>query len=402
MANDITISKGYTILMFGQKPFSLDFRTRSGQFLKYLNLDLRIDSILYINPYFCSITLLSLLKNLILNILSFSIFVSIKEVKKYPKIKILNILNFKRLNFLKKYFYHLLLEVLNRNESPNKEKTIVWLYNPAEYEIFDLFPEAIKIFDTIDNWEEMNFDPKKYKWYNQQAISEGYRKLGAIDGMIIISNGKEMTEFYCRNGVEKNKIIEISNGIDTNLFSVKNINKEGIPKDLKRCKHPIIGYVGILQERFDLTLFKFLVENNPEYSFVIIGKIKQFRNFKFNINSPNLFMLGLKPYSEIPHYIYNFDICIIPHKIDSMTNYMNPMKIYEYLAMDKPVVTTSIGGIEEVSQYCLVAHDYGEFNTMLKNAISIGVHRFSEEKLRNISWETKANILMDFISEQYD
>jgi len=388
----------YTLIMFGQLAWSKlvksDFRTRNGQMLKYLNKDARIDRIIYINPYFYSVKVLSLLKNIVIN-LSMSLFspvIGLKKIKNYPKITVLNPFNLKRFLILKKYFFRILMKFLDKEIICQEENILLWGYNPAEYEIFDLFPIAKKVFDTVDNWVEMDLDNP---WYDKSKMVKGYQEICLREDIIIISNGRAMTEYYSKIRGNKTSILEIPNGINTEVFSPQKYEKADIPKELINCKRPIIGYVGVVQERFDLELFQCLLKDNPDYTFVIVGPIISFRNFKFNINAPNLFYLGPKRYSEIPRYIYSFDVCIIPHKVDNMTTYMNPMKIYEYLAMGKPVVTNPLSGIDDVAQYCNIAEDYNSFNDMIKKSPRIDKRYISNIILKNYSWKKKVSSILN-------
>ena len=53
-------------------------------------------------------------------------------------------------------------------------------------------------------------------------------------------------------------------------------------------------------------------------------------------------MVGTKPYETLPSYLANIDVCLIPFKINQITLASNPIKMYEYLAAGKPVVSTAL------------------------------------------------------------
>jgi glycosyltransferase involved in cell wall biosynthesis len=57
---------------------------------------------------------------------------------------------------------------------------------------------------------------------------------------------------------------------------------------------------------------------------------------------PNIFLLGVKPYSLLPYYLSCMDVCLIPFTINKLTLAANPVKLYEYLAAGKPVVSTEL------------------------------------------------------------
>ena len=398
MANDK--NKKYTVLMFGHHTWSKlinsSFKGRNAQMLKALNKDDRIKNIVFINPYFYSGTILSLIKKLLINIVKspFSPIINLKNTSDYQKIAVLDILHLKYFHGLKKYFFKIFKNQLRKAVNNNEENLIIWLYNPAEYEIFDLFPRALKIFDSGDNWMELNMDKRIHPWYKRSDMTEGYKKICSNPVILTIACAKEMAGFFLNLRKKDINILEVPSGIDRDLFSMSSIRNGDMPSELKGARRPIIGYVGVIQERFDMDLFKFLLNANPDYTFVVLGPIGKFRDFKFDIKAPNLVRIGSKKYSEIPRYIKNFDICIVPHKLDSMTASMSPMKLYEYLAMGKPVVTTPVGGIEKIAKYCNVAKDYKVFNEMIEKSLKAKNEDVSDIIIKNHSWEKRADAIL--------
>jgi glycosyltransferase involved in cell wall biosynthesis len=57
---------------------------------------------------------------------------------------------------------------------------------------------------------------------------------------------------------------------------------------------------------------------------------------------PNVYLLGQRPHSELAQYIRNFDVCTVPYVNAEVTSTVVPLKINEYLAMGKPVVSTEL------------------------------------------------------------
>ena len=61
---------------------------------------------------------------------------------------------------------------------------------------------------------------------------------------------------------------------------------------------------------------------------------------------PNVHLYGPQPYADLPAWLERFDVCIIPFKINQVTEATDPVKFYEYLAQAKPVVTTRLPELE--------------------------------------------------------
>jgi len=84
-----------------------------------------------------------------------------------------------------------------------------------------------------------------------------------------------------------------------------------------------------------------VAERKPEWNFVIIGPvIKIDENSLPRLN--NIHYLGGKTYEELPQYLSGWDIAIIPFLLNDSTKYISPTKTPEYLAAEKPVISSSI------------------------------------------------------------
>lgn len=246
------------------------------------------------------------------------------------------------------------------------KKRVVWSCFPMFKEHFKLSADLF-IFDAVDNWLAHPSFKKQQKVLkeNYQAISE--------KSDLIFTVSEELIDFFKEMGRKKD-IYWIANGVDYEHF-----NKETtlIPEDLKKIKRPIIGYVGIIQQRVDLDLLEYLARKNPDKSFVLIGplwpvyfrklrrsavEIKKLKKYK------NIHLLGMKSFKETPDYINNFDVAFCPHRLDKFIKSTNSLKILEYLATGKPIVSTPGSGVERFSHLIKIAEDYQGFNQKLEQA----------------------------------
>jgi teichuronic acid biosynthesis glycosyltransferase TuaH len=97
------------------------------------------------------------------------------------------------------------------------------------------------------------------------------------------------------------------------------------------------------------------------------------------------------------------DIAIIPHKVNEFTNSMNPLKLFEYLASGKPVITTGVAGTEDVSEYIYLANSKDEFVKTIKDvSIKIINGKISAENVvKSVDdkwlWDKKTNEIIDII-----
>jgi len=176
---------------------------------------------------------------------------------------------------------------------------------------------------------------------------------------LIITSAKSLYEKIHKT---TKKVCFVPNGADFEHF-----NKSRSDDPLKGFREPIVGYFGAIAEWFDTDLIEFLVKARPDVTFVFIGDTYG-SNLKRVLNLENTYFLGERPYSEIPKYLQRFDVCIIPFKLTPLTLDTHPIKIYEYFAAGKPIVTTKLPEILPMKDLCYVANDKKDFLEKLDRA----------------------------------
>jgi len=162
---------------------------------------------------------------------------------------------------------------------------------------------------------------------------------------LISANSPETAKWLSSETKEANFI---SNGVDKEIFSIKNHYEK--PEDMKNISGPIVGYAGKMQEIFDVDLVEKTLISFPEVNFVFIGQILNPKWVKRLWKYPNAHYLGDKKYEQLPTYLHFFDICTVPVSQERQHG-GDPIKIYEYIAAGKPVVSTNTGGAEKLSSY---------------------------------------------------
>jgi len=109
---------------------------------------------------------------------------------------------------------------------------------------------------------------------------------------------------------------------------------------LAKIPKPIIGYFGAIERRIDYDMMQDIVKANPDKSFVFAGPAIKEHIPDWFYNTPNLYLTGPIPYSEMPQMLKGFDIATIPFKKDEVSATIFPLKLFEYLGAGKPVIVT--------------------------------------------------------------
>lgn len=161
-----------------------------------------------------------------------------------------------------------------------------------------------------------------------------------------------------------NKVDIIRNGTEFTHFNSA-INCTDKYKERK-----IIGYYGAVSHWFDFDKICYIAENLPECDIVIIGEvthdsssIEKYKNVK---------LLGEIKYKDLPMYLKEFDVCLIP--FDTSTDLIkatNPVKFYEYLSAGKKIVATEIPELDPFKdKYVYLANDNSKFLKYVKDCLA--------------------------------
>jgi hypothetical protein len=107
--------------------------------------------------------------------------------------------------------------------------------------------------------------------------------------------------------------------------------------------------------------------------------------------------LGLKPHSDLPAYLAHFDVCIIPFEASELIQATSPLKVFEYLAMGKPVVATLMRELEGLP-YVLVSKTDEEFLQNIGKALDCHPGpEVTAEFAKQQSWEKRIETLLELM-----
>jgi len=113
--------------------------------------------------------------------------------------------------------------------------------------------------------------------------------------------------------------------------------------------------------------------------------------------------LGRLPYSEIPKLLSDFDVGIIPFKLNEITLSTNPVKVYEYMAGGKITVATELPELRSLP-YVMTASNSKLFNELLNEVIVDARANPTGTKIREASkkysWENKAEQIIELIESK--
>lgn len=163
-------------------------------------------------------------------------------------------------------------------------------------------------------------------------------------------------------------VATIRNGVDVEFFA-RCARLSPRPPDLPpRGGRPLVGFVGALYDWIDWELIVEVTAALPEFDFAFVGPHHGRGDVQRVARRPNVHLLGWRAYDAVPAYIQAFDICWVPFDRSSVSHAANPVKIYEYLALGKPVVCTPVADLDTFGALVRVGRTTGEIVAALRAA----------------------------------
>jgi glycosyltransferase involved in cell wall biosynthesis len=268
------------------------------------------------------------------------------------------------------------------------KKTVALVVTPYWYDIIKHLNFSMLCYDCIDDIKV--FCKDKHISY----FSDMQKKLVEKSDLIIISAQKLKDDITT---IRNDAPIEyIANGVEFDMFA-KQGNRTNVPDSMQRLPKPIIGFIGSLFKWIDIDLIKKSAIAHPNYSFVLVGPVHEIKI----PDLPNIYHLGPKPYESIPSYINAFDVCLIPFIADSLSDKVDPIKVYEYLALGKPVVAINLPELEKMRNFIYLAKDNNDFIKSINQAVNENNPELKNQRIeyaKENSWERRVNNLINIIN----
>jgi glycosyltransferase involved in cell wall biosynthesis len=188
-------------------------------------------------------------------------------------------------------------------------------------------------------------------------------------------------------------------GVDIEHFAKAQDTCLSTPAELQLLPRPIVGFFGLIERWIDLDLVDFLAEQRPELTFVMIGRIAVADERL--PRRPNIHFIGNKPYEDLPAYGRHFDATIIPYRLEGQVPHANPLKLREYLAMGKPIVSVSIPEIDKFADVVAIARTPNEFLARLDDVIqspsSQADTRQRMQRVAGMSWRSRVEQVLRIV-----
>lgn len=222
---------------------------------------------------------------------------------------------------------------------------VIWVGYSGWYTLVRHFKGKPVIFDKMDE-EDMLVSSRLLK----MTLRRNMKRITDMSRLVFAS----CTEFYEELSKKKETYL-VPNAVPEDFVSA--LPSEAIAFGKSRIKIKTFGYIGTIGEWFDMDVVYRLLELDSSYEIYLVG-----RNYMPEIKNERVHYMGIRPHDELPEIIRHFDVCLYNFRQTSLLDTVNPVKIYEYLAMNKPVLAVSSRETRR----------FGEYISLYENAQKLG------------------------------
>jgi glycosyltransferase involved in cell wall biosynthesis len=159
----------------------------------------------------------------------------------------------------------------------------------------------------------------------------------------------------------------------------------------------VAGYIGAIDAWFDVESLETAARANPEIQFVLIGRVEN-ESARGLGKLGNVQLRGEVSYADLRAELSNFDIALIPFRVNDLTQATNPIKLYEYFSCGLPVVSAPLPEVALFGDLVYLASTGDEFASAVRRAAEENDPALAErrrEVARRESWSKRASTILD-------
>ncbi len=265
-------------------------------------------------------------------------------------------------------------------------RPILWLYQPEHSALVGRFDELLVVYHCIDEFAA-GIQGRKRRVIT--ALETDLLKRADIvfaNSRLIYRHKQKLNPNTCH----------LPSGADVEHFAGAANSSAEIPAEIAQLPHPILAYVGNIDERIDMSLLNQLAQARPHWTLLLIGQAHaQAPGWRALQSMENVIWLGKRSFETLPNLLRGVDLCLLPYVQGEQTRYRSPLKLYEYLATGKPVVATPQPEVDEFAGLINIASP-AEFVETAAIALQTDTPHKQQQRLavaRQHSWDKRVETI---------
>jgi glycosyltransferase involved in cell wall biosynthesis len=263
-----------------------------------------------------------------------------------------------------------------------RRRPILWNFSPLHGKAVQYLQRRLTIYDVCDEWAN-------YVKHVSGKLTLGWMERELCRGADLVFTGTESARLKRLEFNTETHVVH--HAADFDHFSKAALAATAVPPEIVQLPKPVIGCVGVMDpQRFDVALIERLSEARPHWTFVLVGPARAGMSLARLEKRANVYLTGNKPIEELPNYLKGMDVLLIPYQVNEATRDIYPLKLQEYLATGKPIVSSSLPAVLPYRPHVRVADSHEAFLPAIEEALaSPGDAAARQAVARANSWDQR-------------
>ena len=255
---------------------------------------------------------------------------------------------------------------------------VLWTSLPTAVDATDYIEHHALVYYCGDDFSHL-------AGVDHETVFEHEQKLVSKADLIITASPKLAERF------PSHKTRVLTHGVDYQLFT----RPTEKATDLFSDGRPIAGFYGSISEWLDLDLIKNTAERMPDWHFVFIGKAV------IDVSKldalDNIHFLGERSHESLPSYSQHWTASLLPFVNNPQIEFCNPLKLREYLATGRPVISTPLPALAPYKDYVHTVSNTEQLVFALKSVADEPFNFLQQCAVIDQTWSAKADELNNWL-----
>lgn len=228
---------------------------------------------------------------------------------------------------------------------------LLWIYTPFSESLVDGLPNSGVVYECVDEFRAARgFVRSSVVGAMEDSLLKRVSVCVVTQESLLPRRAALCAKTFC-----------VPNGADTDLFRAVAEDSSVPPEAIERIPHPRLCFVGHIMYWVDMKLLRYVADRRPEWNIVLIGPVHPSADASQVKGAKNIHALGRQAQADIPKLLKGVDVCLNAYKADDVATHASPLKLYEYLAAGKPVVSTEMPEARKFDTDVRIANSYEDF-----------------------------------------
>jgi glycosyltransferase involved in cell wall biosynthesis len=264
----------------------------------------------------------------------------------------------------------------------SNKKPILWTSLPTAVDLLGCADEQAVVYYCGDDFSGL-------AGVDHAQVAEAEKKLVERADLILVASERLGQKFP-----DKNNIVYLPHGVDVELFSTPCSSPNDLP-----ANRPVAGFYGSISEWIDVELLSVVASTLPDWQFVFIGHLHTDVTVLSKLE--NVTFLGPKKHDELPAYVQNWTVSLLPFRDNAQIRACNPLKLREYLSAGTPVVSSDFPALDGYRDLIALANGPEEFASAIIDTLNDPAKLRAQRRARvaEESWDNRARDVAELLSK---